>query len=717
MTSYEQLQGLIGEGPVSVWLGGGVDGPRCAMSAEDRRRSLESPPSPPDLARLLYLSRLWELESGTPPQFRGVVTTAIGTTLERLVCAVTGHFPHVITNRRDRFLPSSGVPTRRPAIVHILDDELWCREAARSWPVIGTDLEHVSGVVRDTTLFVFGWDDLLADQVRWVVNAAKRVVWCGGLGPCSAIPLSLQAAAGDIVSATGVDLLIWSAAASDLGELGAFREGAELSALGLRSTTAACGDWLSEYRQLAPTEYDRGFLKLLPSLPGMTSLWDCGDGEPEKAIEAIEQALYQFDACTTKSLQKEPLAWFLWADAEDRRREETGAALLFLPDYAPDDFLEDARPALALALHLTSCRHRPARYPRLPEEAIRSAVEDILSRCRAHFSGSCLIAIEAAYEFDVRSRWERAAEALSALQSQPERNLLSDILKADSTRLHLRRDRSCTPVRHGQKSDFETIVKVSRPDRPSDEPFQARWIHEHRSGCPIRPQLDLPGVIVDDALGGTPQAAYFLWSNGISKAERMHPRSSRATAAVIGESVSQLSLPEASAPVAPINVLISHSEAPEDVLLVDKCLQHLTPLVTAKNISIMQTICLAGDPVDSKFFREIDEAQVMLVMISIHYLNRWGDFDHLARARKLAAAGTLRLIPVLLRSCLPGPEYPLADLVHRPARDTSVADLASSDAFWKQIAVEVDGACQVHREVPRGNRSAGVIGGFGSDVG
>ena len=103
-----------------------------------------------------------------------------------------------------------------------------------------------------------------------------------------------------------------------------------------------------------------------------------------------------------------------------------------------------------------------------------------------------------------------------------------------------------------------------------------------------------------------------------------------------------------------LRLLVRHSAAPKDVALAEELLGHLRPLERFAEIDVWSEARIRpGDDWRKETHRAIQRADVALVLLSADFLNTDRLMDvEVPLLLERSAAGQLRVIPVLLRSCL-----------------------------------------------------------------
>src|SRR3954470_659857 len=103
-----------------------------------------------------------------------------------------------------------------------------------------------------------------------------------------------------------------------------------------------------------------------------------------------------------------------------------------------------------------------------------------------------------------------------------------------------------------------------------------------------------------------------------------------------------------------LRLLVRHSAAERDVALAGELLGHLRPLERFTGVDVWSDARIrAGDTTRREIDRAIDQADVALVLLSSDFLS--SDVLVGVEVPKLLARhrdGTLRVIPIVLRSCL-----------------------------------------------------------------
>jgi nucleotide-binding universal stress UspA family protein len=103
-----------------------------------------------------------------------------------------------------------------------------------------------------------------------------------------------------------------------------------------------------------------------------------------------------------------------------------------------------------------------------------------------------------------------------------------------------------------------------------------------------------------------------------------------------------------------LRVLVRHSAAEKDVALAGELLRHLDPVKRFAGVDVWSEARVRpGDDWRDEIRRAIDHADVALVLLSSDFLAADGIMDvEVPRLLERHRSGALRVIPVLLRSCL-----------------------------------------------------------------
>src|SRR3954470_19437831 len=102
-----------------------------------------------------------------------------------------------------------------------------------------------------------------------------------------------------------------------------------------------------------------------------------------------------------------------------------------------------------------------------------------------------------------------------------------------------------------------------------------------------------------------------------------------------------------------LRLLVRHSAAERDVALAGELLGHLRPLERFAGIDVWSDARIrAGDVTRREIDRAIEQADVALVLLSSDFLASDGLDVELAHLLERNRSGKLRVIPIVLRSCL-----------------------------------------------------------------
>lgn len=161
----------------------------------------------------------------------------------------------------------------------------------------------------------------------------------------------------------------------------------------------------------------------------------------------------------------------------------------------------------------------------------------------------------------------------------------------------------------------------------------------------------------------------------------------------------------AQAPSSPRSVVIWHAET--DLALCDKLAQHLDPLVKRGRITLWHpTLVQPGEHQSSEVEARVDEAQVLLVLVSAASLNQLHDSRPVQRALLRHQSGEVVVIPVLLRPAL-WDESPLSGLRPLPRDGRAVTLWEDLEAALRDVA---HGVAELLR-IPSGQRWRRVAAG------
>lgn len=151
-----------------------------------------------------------------------------------------------------------------------------------------------------------------------------------------------------------------------------------------------------------------------------------------------------------------------------------------------------------------------------------------------------------------------------------------------------------------------------------------------------------------------------------------------------GGSVGLASVPGSNA----LSVFISYSHVDEKMK--SHLLQHLEPL---RRLHLIETWhdqkIKPGDEWDATISKEIDKADIILLLISVDFINSKYCYDvELDKAMELHASGKARVIPVILRNCL-WQLSRFAKLQALPSAGKAVATWSDQDEALVNVAIGI----------------------------
>src|SRR3954470_24230591 len=105
---------------------------------------------------------------------------------------------------------------------------------------------------------------------------------------------------------------------------------------------------------------------------------------------------------------------------------------------------------------------------------------------------------------------------------------------------------------------------------------------------------------------------------------------------------------------AELRLLVRHSASPKDIALAEELLGHLRPLQLFAGGDVWTDARIrAGDETRREIQRAIDQADVALLLLSADFFASDGLIEReIPQLLERHRSGRLRVIPVLLRSCL-----------------------------------------------------------------
>jgi TIR domain len=124
-----------------------------------------------------------------------------------------------------------------------------------------------------------------------------------------------------------------------------------------------------------------------------------------------------------------------------------------------------------------------------------------------------------------------------------------------------------------------------------------------------------------------------------------------------------------------LRLLVRHSDSPKDLVLVEELLDHLKPLQRFANLDVWSDARLrAGDETRREIERAIDQTDVAMLLLSIDFFASDTLLDvEVPKLMERHRQGSLRVVPVLLRSCLWEAHPWLSELRPLPRDGKSVA--------------------------------------------
>ncbi len=139
------------------------------------------------------------------------------------------------------------------------------------------------------------------------------------------------------------------------------------------------------------------------------------------------------------------------------------------------------------------------------------------------------------------------------------------------------------------------------------------------------------------------------------------------------------------------NVRIFISYAHEDEALKNELDKYLKVLRRSGKIAVWQDRqLLAGDEWNATILRELEQANLILLLVSVDF--NASDFiwdKELAAAMQRHDAGTARVVPIILRPCQ-WSSLPYAKLQALPRNARPVTDHPDRDAAFTEIATEIE---------------------------
>ncbi|MGK3963497.1 toll/interleukin-1 receptor domain-containing protein [Sorangium sp. So ce118] len=137
-----------------------------------------------------------------------------------------------------------------------------------------------------------------------------------------------------------------------------------------------------------------------------------------------------------------------------------------------------------------------------------------------------------------------------------------------------------------------------------------------------------------------------------------------------------------------LRLLCSYVSADERML--DRLAVHLRPLEQEKLIEIWHERMISpGEEWDKKIERHVEEADIILLLISADFIASERNFEIVVRrALERHDADQAAVVPILIRPCILSPA-PLARLKALPRSGLPVASYADPEAAWAQVADEL----------------------------
>jgi hypothetical protein len=154
-------------------------------------------------------------------------------------------------------------------------------------------------------------------------------------------------------------------------------------------------------------------------------------------------------------------------------------------------------------------------------------------------------------------------------------------------------------------------------------------------------------------------------------------------------------------------VFVLHSTASKDAILADELLGHFRPLERFAGLDVWsESRIQAGSEICREIERAIDQADVALVLLSPDFFA--SDALHVAKVPRLSErhlAGKLRVIPVLLRSCLWEAHPWLAALQPLPRDGMAIASHTGDerDRALTDVVREISKLMTVSASTPSGS--------------
>ncbi|MCP5476549.1 MAG: toll/interleukin-1 receptor domain-containing protein [Rhodanobacteraceae bacterium] len=134
-----------------------------------------------------------------------------------------------------------------------------------------------------------------------------------------------------------------------------------------------------------------------------------------------------------------------------------------------------------------------------------------------------------------------------------------------------------------------------------------------------------------------------------------------------------------------LKVFVSYSHIDKD--LKDRLVKHLRPLENENLVEVwVDHQILAGDDWDKEIAKKLVEADIVLTLVSIDFINSKYCYDiELERALERESSGDSKVIPVILRSCL-WSKSPLGRLKALPTDGKAVTTWPDTDLALTLVA-------------------------------
>lgn len=137
-----------------------------------------------------------------------------------------------------------------------------------------------------------------------------------------------------------------------------------------------------------------------------------------------------------------------------------------------------------------------------------------------------------------------------------------------------------------------------------------------------------------------------------------------------------------------LKVFVSYSHV--DKVLKDQLVKHLKPLEREKLVALWVDHQIpAGDDWDREVAKKLREADIVLMLVSIDFINSRYCYDvELEKALERETRGDVRVIPVVLRSCL-WLRSPLGRLKALPTDGKAVTTWSDTDVALTNVAASI----------------------------